>query len=358
MVVDQMGGRPVSLTKRGKLVVGAAVVAVAALTGVAVLAFTGNAPAPLQRLVDTVTGRPTPCPLTGETLRGDRDAPERPAFAVKVENTDDAYPLAGLDRADLVYEEPVEGGITRFVAIFQCRDTRRVGPVRSARTTDPKILVQFHDEPLLAYSGAAPGVIRAVDNANVRSFTETSANDAFRRDESRLAPHNLYVSVPKLYRAAEAAEVDGSMPEPVFTFGEDVPGGKRRSAATVTFSPATTAVWEWSGREWIRYLDGAPMLLEDEQPIAATNVVIQQVEVGTSAIVDASGAHSPTVDLTGSGRAWVLRDGRLFTGRWTRRGLGDVTVLETRSGERIALAPGRTFVQLVPAEDGEVSFER
>lgn len=347
-----------TLTKRGKLVVGAAVVAVAALTGVAVLAFTGNAPAPLQRLVDTVAGRPTPCPLTGETLGGDRDAPERAAFAVKVENTHDAYPLSGLDRADVVYEEPVEGGITRFVAIFQCRDARRVGPVRSARTTDPKILVQLHDEPLLAYSGAAQGVLRAVDAANIRSFTETSANDAFQRDESRLAPHNLYVSVPRLYRAAEAVGADASMPEALFTFDEDVPGGKRRGVATVTFSAATTVVWEWSGQEWVRYLDGAPMLLEDEQPIAATNVVIQEVEVGTSGIVDASGAHSPTVDMTGGGRAWVLRDGRLIAGRWTRRGLDDVTVFETRSGERIALAPGRTFVQLVPAEDGELSFER
>jgi hypothetical protein len=338
--------------------IGVVACAVAVVVGAGVLAFTGNAPSSLQRLVDTVTGRPTPCPLTGETLGADRDAPDRPAFAVKVENTRDAYPLSGLDRADVVYEELVEGGITRFVAIFQCRVATRVGPVRSARTTDPKILVQYADAPLLAYSGAAVPVTHAVDNAGIVSFTETSANDAFERDDARSAPHNLYVSIPKLYRAAKAAGADLSAPAAVFPFGDDAPRGKPRTAVTVTFSTSTTAEWHWSDGAWVRYLDGAPMLLEDGRPIVATNLVIQEVGVRTSEIVDASGSHSPIVDLTGTGRAWILRDGRLVVGRWTRRSLGDVTVFETKQGEEIALARGSTFVELVPADQGEVAFER
>jgi hypothetical protein len=348
----------VTLTKRGKVVTGIAVLLAVALAGAGVLAFTGNAPGPLQRAFNAVVDRPTPCPLTGETLTGERDAPQRPAFAVKVENTRDAYPLAGLNRADVIYEEPVEGGITRFVAIFQCRTATRVGPVRSARTTDPKILVQYSDEPLLAYSGAAVAVTRAVDNAGIRSFTETSANDAFERDDARVAPHNLYVSVPRLYRAGKAAGVGTASPEAVFAFAADAPRGKRRSVATITFSTAVTAEWHWEGDAWVRSLDGAPMLLEDGRPISATNLVIQEVRTGVSGIVDASGSHSPTVDLTGNGRAWILRDGRLVPGRWVRDGLDDVTVFETKRGEEIALAPGRTFVSLVPADGGEVSFEK
>jgi hypothetical protein len=354
----------VTLTRRGKVAIGVAVCALAVVVGAGIWAFTGNAPSPLQRLADTLTGRPTPCPLTGETLADDADdaddadAPSRPAFAVKVENTRDAYPLAGLRRADVIYEELVEGGITRFVAIYQCRDAGRVGPVRSARTTDPKILVQLSDAPLLAYSGAAVPVTHAVNNAGIVSFTETSANAAFTRDDERSAPHNLYVSIPKLYRAAEAAGADGSPPAELFTFDEEGVRGKRRTAAIVTFSTAVTAEWHWSGGLWVRYLDGAPMLLEDGRPIAATNLVIQEVEVGTSDIVDASGSHSPTVDLTGTGRAWILRDGRLMAGRWTRNSLDDLTVFETKRGEPIALAPGTTFVELVPADQGEVAFER
>jgi hypothetical protein len=189
----------VALTQRGKVAIGVAATAVVAI--LAVLAFTGNAPGPLQDIVDKVAG-PDPCPLTGELRAGGKGAPTRPPLAVKVENSDAAFPLAGLERADVIYEEPVEGGITRFAALFQCRDATRVGPVRSARTTDPKILRQYSDQALLGYSGANPEVTAALDEAGIVSLTETSANDAYVRDDSRSAPHNLFVSTKKLYRQA------------------------------------------------------------------------------------------------------------------------------------------------------------
>jgi hypothetical protein len=345
----------VALTNRGK---SAILVVAAVVGGVAVLAFTGNAPGPLQDVVDRVTG-PAPCPLTGELRGGEKDPPARPVFAVKVENTEAAYPLSGLAHADVIYEEIVEGGITRFVALYQCRDAARIGPVRSARTTDPKIVVQYSGTPLLAYSGAATQVTTAVDRAGIVSFTETSANQAFTRDDSRVAPHNLYVSTRALYRAARSQDVDMSAPEPVFSFEEDVPSPSKRAAtATVTFSTATVVEWVWSDDRWVRHLAGAPMTLEDGAAIAADNVVVQEVVVGESEIVDASGARSPTVDLTGSGRAWVLRDGRRIVGRWERPTLEDVTVFVTKGGEEISLAPGTTFIQLVPEETGSVSFGR
>lgn len=344
-----------ALTHRGKVVIGVGAAGVIVVLGI--LAFTGNAPGPIQDIVDTVAGRPDPCPLTGELLARGRDAPSRPVLGVKVENTDAAYPLAGLNQADVIYEELVEGGVSRFVALFQCHDTARVGPVRSARTTDPKILVQYSDSPLLAYSGAAGPVTTAANEAGVESFTETSANAAFTRDESREMPHNLFVSVKALFRAARQADVDLSPPEEVFTFEEDISGpSKRTTSVSVTFSTSNTTDWSWSRGRWIRQLDGQPMLLEDEKPIVADNIVIQQVVVTESNIVDASGAKSPNVDLTGSGRAWILRDGRRIVGRWTRRSLDDVTVFETKGGEEIALAPGTTWVELIPRESGGVTF--
>lgn len=346
-----------ALTTRGKTVIG--VVAAVAVAGLGILAFTGNAPGPLQDVVNRVIGRPTPCPLTGAATPDEEDAPSRPLLAVKVENTDAAYPLAGLNAADVIYEEPVEGGITRFVALYQCDGATRVGPIRSARTTDPKILSQYAEAPLLAYSGAARQVTEAVDDAGIVSLTETSARDAFERDETRSAPHNLYVSIGALFRAAKAADVSFSQPAEVLTFDGDVPDpSKRIRRATVTFSTATVAEWVWSGGRWVRHLDGEPMVLEDGEPIAADTIVVQEVVVTESNIRDASGAASPEVKLTGGGRAWILRDGRRIVGRWERSSLGDVTRFVTNDGEEIALAPGRTFFQLIPEESGSVSFGR
>jgi hypothetical protein len=350
----------VALTQRGKVVVGVLAVVTAAVVVLAVLAFTGNAPAPIQEIVDKATGKPTPCPLTGELRANGKGALERPLLAVKVENTDEAYPLAGLERADVIYEEPVEGSITRFAALFQCKDAGRVGPVRSARTTDPKILVQYADQPLLAYSGANPKVEIALDDAGVVSLTESSANDAYVRDESRSAPHNLFVSVKKLYVLAKRSEADFSVPGAVFRFDEEVPApSKRRTSASVAFSPSNVVGWAWSKGAWVRQLDGEPMRAESGVPIAVDNVVIQEVVVTDSNIVDVAGFPSPNVKLLGEGRAWILRDGRLIIGRWRRPSLGDATVFETKSGgDEIALAPGTTFIQLVPKDEGKVTFER
>ena len=345
-----------ALTQRGKVVIGAAAAAVVAVLGI--LAFTGNAPGPLQRIVDTVAGRPDPCPLTGE-VRAGKDAPARPVLTVKVENTSAAYPLAGLERADVIYEEPVEGGLTRFAALFQCRDAGRVGPVRSARTTDPKILLPLSDQPLLAFSGSHPKVRAALDDAGVIQLTETSANAAFERDDARSAPHNLFSSTKALYRAGNKAGADPSIPAALFRYDDSVPSpSKPRTSATIAFSGSNTAEWAWAEGRWVRQLDGAPMLLENGAEIAVDNVVIQEVVVTMSDILDAAGNPSPEVELLGRGRAWILRDGRLIVARWHRASLGDVTVFETKAGEEIALAPGTTFVELMPKDGDGATFER
>lgn len=348
-----------ALTRRGKIVVSVAAVLTAAVVVLVALALTGNAPGPIQAIVDKATGKPTPCPLTGTLRTGGKDAIVRPLIAVKVENTDAAYPLAGLERADVIYEEPVEGGITRFAAFFQCNDAGRVGPVRSARTTDPKILLQYSDAPLLAYSGANPTVANGLDEAGIVSYTETSANEAYVRDGSRSSPHNLFVSIKKLYRIARKSGAAFSLPDPIFRFDEEVPApSRRRRSASVAFSPSNVAEWAWSKGSWVRQLDGEPMRSERGVPIAVDNVVIQEVVVTESNIVDVAGYPSPEVKLVGQGRAWILRDGRLIIGRWRRPSLGDVTVFETKGGDEIALAPGTTFVQLVPKDGGEVTFAR
>jgi Protein of unknown function (DUF3048) N-terminal domain/Protein of unknown function (DUF3048) C-terminal domain len=352
----------VALTSRGKAAVaGGAVVAVLG-GGMAALALSGNAPEPVQNALHKIGVAPAPaepCPLTGETLPGDKQPPDRPVLAIKVENTPDAQPLAGLDNADIVYEEVVEGGITRFVALFHCGTADRIGPVRSIRTTDPKILGPFSDHPLLAFSGGSKGVRNIVADAGMTTLDESSAVKAFSRDDGRVAPHNLFTSTKPLW--AKGSSLAGGEPAPAspFVYGDEAtkPNKKARSA-TIVFSGLATAEWRWSSGHWVRFLDGSPMMLEHGAPIAADNVVIQVVKTTESDFTDVAGYASPEVNLIGQGKAWVLRDGRLIVGKWEREDEGGFTTFRSKSGDEIALKPGTTFVELAPVGmfDAEISF--
>ena len=349
-----------ALTSRGKAVVaGGAVVAVLG-GGIGALALSGNAP-DVTGIVDAVVPGDTvqPCPLTGETLPGDAAPPDRPVLAVKVENTPDAQPLAGLDGADIVYEEVVEGGITRFVVLFHCDDADRIGPVRSIRSTDPGILTPFSEHPLLAFSGGSKGVRTIVEDAGMTTLDEDSATKAFERDDDRDVPHNLFTATKPLW-VKGLKRADGEpAPEPAFTYGEEVPTpSKKARSATVVFSSLATAEWHWAKGRWVRYLEGSPMLLENGEPITTDNVVIQVVRTTESEFQDVLDYPSPEVDLTGSGKAWVLRDGKLIVGKWERSDEAAFTTFVTKSGDEIALKPGTTYVELAPKGmfDAQISF--
>ncbi|HET9311545.1 MAG TPA: DUF3048 domain-containing protein, partial [Actinomycetota bacterium] len=260
---------------------------------------------------------------------------------------------------DIVYEEVVEGGITLFVALYHCEPADRIGPVRSIRTTDPKILAPFSDHPLLAFSGGSRGVRNIVEDAGMTTLDESSAVKAFSRDDGRVAPHNLFTSTKPLW--AKGSSLAGGEPAPAspFVYGDEAtkPNKKARSA-TIVFSGLATAEWRWSNGHWVRFLDGSPMMLEHGAPIAADNVVIQVVKTTESDFTDVAGYASPEVDLIGQGKAWVLRDGRLIVGKWEREDVDGFTTFRSKSGDEIALKPGTTFVELAPAGmfDAEISF--
>ncbi|HYN98635.1 MAG TPA: DUF3048 domain-containing protein, partial [Actinomycetota bacterium] len=136
---------------------------------------------------------PIRCPLTGVELPGGVDI-NRPAMAVKIDNHPRARPQTGLETADIVYEELVEGGLTRFLAIYHCGDAADLGPTRSARAVDPDILTQYAPV-LLAYSGASPNVLAKVGRTpGVINLMHGSTGPAYSRRGGRPAPHNLYTS--------------------------------------------------------------------------------------------------------------------------------------------------------------------
>ncbi len=352
-----------SLTRRGRMAV-SVVVALALFAGVGAAIAIGGSHNPVAKAFQRLTGNstsasptpPAPCPLTGAAPKGGGTVPRRPALAVKVENTAAAYPLAGLDKADIVYEELVEGGITRFMAVFQCQDSKRVGPVRSARTTDPGILRQFDKHSPIAYSGGQKAVVNLLNAMGLIGLTETSTPAAFHRDPARAAPHNLFVNTQAAFSAGRKRSSKG-LPSAVFAYSDAPVGGKHVRSVSIQFSFSAFADWSWMGGKWVRMSGGAPMKLEDGTMISASNVLIQQVVVTQGSLVDVLGNHSPEVTLIGTGRAWLLRDGRVIQGVWERAGYGSQTAFVAKGHGRMTLAPGVTWVELSPKGE-PVTFKK
>lgn len=340
----------VALTTRAKALVGtlsAIVVVGAAAAGYLVLSGQGDAIPFLGGTRD----EPAICPLTNVEAEDEKAAARTPV-AVKVENSSESRPQAGLNQADIVYEEPVEGGITRFIAIYHCDTASRIGPVRSARFVDPSILLQY-GQPIFGYSGAAGPVINAVAQADgVQDVRQDTHGDAYELDPNRSAPHNVYSSTRDLLRAGSKR---GVAPEAVFEYDEEPPAraaSKRGREVHLDFSPDADVYWRFDRPSGLyeRLHGETPHTMEDGEQVTAANVVVQVVELRDSGIVDAAGNPSPEVVAVGSGDAYVLRDGRLIEGTWERGADGDVTRFLDASGEVIPLAPGRTWVELFPSD--------
>ena len=271
---------------------------------------------------------------------------------MKVENLPVARPQWGLDKADIVFEEPVEGGITRFIAVYQCGTADRIEPVRSARLVDAQVLEPL-GRILFAYSGATQYVINEVD-AKTSLLDDVGANyagGAYWRDPDREIPHNLVTSTSALYSAAAALHYTKKPPVAIFSYGRPAPGGTPASAVSVYF-PLDVTTWTWhrgTGLWYRSYSDTGLALQGDGSQIAASNVIVMLVhEWATKYTEDINGAHENELTLKGSGPAWVFRDGAQFFGKWERPLLDHPTVFVETNGTRITLTPGNTWEELVP----------
>lgn len=292
---------------------------------------------------------PVICPLTG-TETSQEFQVDRPALAVKVENSPASRPQAGLEAADIVYEELAEGGITRFMAIYHCSDSRSIGPVRSARSVDPEILREY--EPVLfGYSGANSAVLAKVASTRgVVDLKHGNHGEAYERVKGRKSPHNLFTSTGSL---RELSDVMGA-PQTglVFTTAEtEASSGVTGTAVDFTFTNGALVRYEYqpSSLVYFRFHGNTAHIGNNGRQISATNVVILMVSVTEGTTSDSVGNISPEIEVVGSGAATVLWGGRAWKGRWERKGLSDHTRLYGSSGEVLALRPGNTWIHLVPA---------
>jgi hypothetical protein len=286
------------------------------------------------------TKAPPAAPLTG-LPDPNGEARGRPALEVKVDNTPPARPQAGLDVADVVYEEVVEGEITRFLAIFNSTLPETVGPVRSVRATDPNIVWPLGG--IFAYSGGAAPNVELIRQAPTNGVDETGAGDAMFRERGRTAPLNLFGRPGQLI-----AKGGGPVPPPaLFEYlraNEQSPGDPA-TAARLGFAPGfdPTYTYDPASRTWKRSYGLAPFMSASGQPIAPTNVVVQFTNYE-------GGIGNPVAEgvTVGEGEAWVFRDGKVVKGRWTRPAKEQPAKYVDAAGKPIELLPGKTWVHLLP----------
>ncbi|WP_410099957.1 DUF3048 domain-containing protein [Streptomyces sp. PAL114] len=276
------------------------------------------------------------------TATGPDGRPLPPVLAVKIDNAPEARPQTGLDEADVVYVEQVEGGLSRLMAVYATQLPESVGPVRSARESDLELLRQF-DQPLLAFSGAQGKLLPLIDRAPLTPVEPGSEDDVFTRDSARAAPHNLYVRPHRLLDDApgEAALTTG------FRYGPAPAGGTPEDEVTVRFPAARfTFTWSDADRAWKVAMDGTPATDGDGDRLTASTVVVQDVTVRSSGFRDFLGNNTPYTETVGSGKATVLRDGRTYPAVWNRATAEDGTSFTTGDGEPLNFASGPVWVML------------
>lgn len=277
--------------------------------------------------------------LTGVDVfdRGELDRLEsRPAVVVKMPNDPHARPHTGIERADVVYEQETEGGVTRFAAVFHSDYPEVVGNVRSGRAVDVHLVAPYRG--LMVYSGARASVQAQIDAAGLTRVTEGGAG--FYRDGSRRAPHNLYTRLPE---AAASREVGPAEPSP-WRFDDQPPDGGREITGRVSIPVTRSATTGWDYDEdagaFRRLQDGAPHTVTGDGRIGAANVVVLDVPVTGR---DSHGA--PVYAPEGSGAALLLRDGRAFDIGWSK-GDRDAHLELVDGADEATLSPGPTWVLL------------
>jgi hypothetical protein len=299
----------------------------------------------------TTTTAPPTCPLTGAPSPLGA-IPQRTALAVKIDNYVAARPQSGLDHTDLVFEEPVEGGITRYAAIFQCDNASSIGPVRSARNIDIGILGQLGNPPLAHVGGIGP-VLSNIAAAGIPNLDLGNYASAITHPAGRYAPYDTYTSTAALY-AVLPAGTPNTPPRPLFSYSTMVPGGVAVSSVHVPFSSNSDVTWTWSAQKksWLRYYNGSQADMNaDGVQNSAANVIIQSVNVTYGPWLENSeGGLEVQAQLSGTtGPAMVLRNGVEISGTWSRPSSSSPTVFTASNGTVITMAPGRSWIELVPS---------
>lgn len=301
----------------------------------------------------TTTTTLPPSPLNGMGVE-DASLLDRRAVAVKIDNHWEARPQSGIEQADAVYELVVEGGLTRFIALFHHSDTEYLGPIRSGRPTDPT-LVKYIGAPL-QISGAQSWISGVIAGYGVKLLGD-NGNTTF-RIRTRSAPHNLYGSTLLMRDEADRRDYPDVPPEqPIFNFGEPTEGNPGAADITLDWSDRPVVRWEWTGSEYLRFNGDIPHSwrtapVEDEEPtdeqIATDTLVVITAAKYWASSSSGAGSAVPALDTVGSGIAYVFYGGVVVEGQWARESVDERFELTLEDGSAITIPAGRLWISIFP----------
>nr|MCW2727795.1 hypothetical protein [Aeromicrobium sp.] len=288
-------------------------------------------------------------PLTGQAMSKGR--PDNPVFVVKIENTAAGAPQYGLEKADLVMEELVEGGLTRLAAFFYSSLPSKVGHVRSLRTSDIGIAGPVGGQ--LVASGGASGAYNKVENAGIKVFSEDAGSAGFSSDPAKYRPYNRLINLKTVAKRAKRSKIHGPyLPWAAVDAAPAAPTGKTATAATVRFSSSTSTSWKLDGNKWVRTNGHA----SPGKDFKADSMIVVFAKVGDAGYTDPAGNPVPETVFEGSGEAMVFHGNQVDTVTWKKPSLDEPLTFKAADGSAYTVAPGKAFIELVPKGAGSVTL--
>lgn len=329
-------------------------------TPVAAGSPSGAAPATTTVPTPTPTPKPKFWPLTGLAAPQDASLGRRP-LNIRLPNDPNARPQFGLNKADLVFEMIVEGGVTRFSAIFHSKEADTVGPVRSYRFSDLHLTQML--KGALVSSGSTveerDAVTRSIKDGNMLSVDADRDGRPYYRVAFRPAPNNEFTGTPAAREAVNRAGGGAAVDAPALAFlppgnTDQAAGGFTGAAmarvATVPFQtwPATFT-WDAAANGYRRSQQGVQTVDGDGSgPILAKNVIVMTTDIWTTSVVeDSLGSRGLDYRMTGAGPVSIFRDGERQDGTWKRESVLDMFSFTNQAGEQILLEPGQTWIAFI-----------
>ena len=276
-----------------------------------------------------------------------------PVLFVKIDDTQVAHPQIGLESADVIYIEQVEGGLTRLATVFSNKLPPLVGPVRSARISDIDLMANYGHVGL-AYSGAQSLFLPILRAANIEDIgADTEPASIFSRDPARTAPTNMVMSPEVLLHKSIIVERRQivSAKSVGWKFGPLPLGGTAIKSAEIRWPAAKyNATWSAGARKWKINYNGSPDISANGTALGSPTFLIQKVSITPSKYHDHNGSYTPFSNTIGSGTGYLLRDGQEIPVFWNRATAIDPTIWTLKDGSEAFFDPGQIWIALTDQE--------